>query len=327
MTARMAGCRLPTAGGRPAARPACGTNIHYPLFTLVGTVGSIRSACPAWRHWTPRTLEGLRDDARPTRVAARAGRRAAAGGCRLRLSPSDRGCPVQTNPPPRTAGRSPGGPARRVRLASPLAFCAGLERASDIVERTLDRHGPPVYVRRHIVHNNHVVRRLEGLGAVFVHELDEVPCGATVVYSAHGVSPAVRAEAAARGLTTVDATCPLVAKVHSQARRFVRDDRSIVFVGHAGHEEAEGAMGEAPGAFHLVQGAEDAERVEVEDPARVAFLTQTTLAVDETAAVVRALRARFPGIQGRPRATSATRPATGRRPSARSPARPTWSWW
>jgi 4-hydroxy-3-methylbut-2-enyl diphosphate reductase len=187
-----------------------------------------------------------------------------------------------------------------VLLAGPRSFCAGVERAIEIVERTLDRHGPPVYVRRHIVHNNHVVRRLEALGAVFVRELDEVPRGATVVYSAHGVSPAVRAEAAARGLTTVDATCPLVAKVHSQARRHVRDDRSIVFVGHAGHEEAEGAMGEAPGAFHLVQNAEDAERLEVDDPERVAFLTQTTLAVDETAAVVRVLRARFPLIQGPP---------------------------
>jgi 4-hydroxy-3-methylbut-2-en-1-yl diphosphate reductase len=185
-----------------------------------------------------------------------------------------------------------------VLLAGPRSFCAGVERAIEIVERALDRHGPPVYVRRHIVHNTHVVRRLEGLGAVFVRELDEVPRGATVVYSAHGVSPAVRAEAAARGLTTVDATCPLVAKVHSQARRFVRDNRSIVFVGHAGHEEAEGAMGEAPGAFHLVQNAEDAERVEVGDPKRVAFLTQTTLAVDETAAVVRVLRERFPLIQG-----------------------------
>jgi 4-hydroxy-3-methylbut-2-enyl diphosphate reductase len=187
-----------------------------------------------------------------------------------------------------------------VLLAGPRSFCAGVERAIEIVERALDRHGPPVYVRRHIVHNNHVVRRLEALGAVFVRELDEVPRGATVVYSAHGVSPAVRAEAAARGLTTVDATCPLVAKVHSQARRHVRDDRSIVFVGHAGHEEAEGAMGEAPGAFHLVQNAEDAERLEVDDPERVAFLTQTTLAVDETAAVVRVLRARFPLIQGPP---------------------------
>jgi 4-hydroxy-3-methylbut-2-enyl diphosphate reductase len=188
-----------------------------------------------------------------------------------------------------------------VLLAGPRSFCAGVERAIEIVERALGHHGPPVYVRRHIVHNNHVVRRLERLGAVFVRELDEVPRGATVVYSAHGVSPAVRADAAARGLTTVDATCPLVAKVHSQARRFVRDNRSIVFVGHAGHEEAEGAMGEAPGAFHLVQTAEDAERVEVDDPARVAFLTQTTLAVDETATVVRVLRERFPAIQGPPR--------------------------
>jgi len=176
-----------------------------------------------------------------------------------------------------------------------------VERAIEIVERALDRDGPPVYVRRHLVHNNHVVRRLEGLGAIFVRELDEVPSGATVVFSAHGVAPAVRAEAARRRLRAVDATCPLVAKVHSQARRFVRDGRAIVFVGHAGHEEAEGAMGEAPGAFHLVETAEDAERLEVDDPARLAFLTQTTLAVDETAAVVATLRERFPLIEGPPR--------------------------
>jgi 4-hydroxy-3-methylbut-2-enyl diphosphate reductase len=168
------------------------------------------------------------------------------------------------------------------------------------VERALDRYGPPVYVRRHIVHNNHVVRRLEALGAIFVRELEEVPRGATVVYSAHGVAPAVRAEAAERALTTVDATCPLVAKVHTQARRFARDARAIVFIGHPGHEEAEGTMGEASGAFHLVRDEREAERLEVDDPARVAFLTQTTLAVDETAAVVKVLRDRFPLIQGQP---------------------------
>lgn len=175
-----------------------------------------------------------------------------------------------------------------------------MDRAIEIVERALAVHGPPVYVRRQIVHNTHVVRRLEGMGAIFVRELDEVPRGAPVIYSAHGVAPAVRRQAAERGLTAVDATCPLVAKVHADARRFARDGREIVFVGHAGHEEAEGARGEAPGAFHLVETTEDAARVEVEDPGRIAFLTQTTLAVDETEAVVKVLRDRFPLIQGPP---------------------------
>jgi 4-hydroxy-3-methylbut-2-enyl diphosphate reductase len=210
---------------------------------------------------------------------------------------------MQDHPPTRTAEATRGAAARprRVLLAGPRSFCAGVERAIEIVERTLDRYGPPVYVRRHIVHNNHVVRRLQGLGAVFVRELDEVPCGATVVFSAHGVGPTVRAEAARRRLTAVDATCPLVAKVHSRARRFVRDGRAVVFVGRAGHEEAEGAMDQAPDGFRLVETAEDAERLEVDDPARLAFLTQTTLATDETAAVVTVLRERFPLIEGPPR--------------------------
>jgi 4-hydroxy-3-methylbut-2-enyl diphosphate reductase len=193
-----------------------------------------------------------------------------------------------------------GSAVRRVLLAGPRSFCAGVDRAIEIVERALARHRPPVYVRRQIVHNTHVVQRLERLGAVFVRELDEVPTGATVVYSAHGVAPAVRAEAARRGLTTVDATCPLVTKVHAEARRFARAGMAIVFVGHAGHEEAEGISGEAPGPFHLVERAGDAERLEVADPERVAFLTQTTLAVDETRKVVDVLRDRFPGIKGPP---------------------------
>jgi 4-hydroxy-3-methylbut-2-enyl diphosphate reductase len=184
----------------------------------------------------------------------------------------------------------------RVLLASPRAFCAGVERAIEIVERTLQRHGAPVYVRKQLVHNEHVVRDLRAKGAVFVEELDDVPAGAVVVFSAHGVSPAVRAEAARRGLRTVDATCPLVAKVHLEARRFAARGDTIVFIGQAGHDEAEGAIGEAPDRTVLVETAEDVAALA--PSGRVSYLTQTTLAIDETAAVVDALRARFPDLRG-----------------------------
>ncbi|HZC75009.1 MAG TPA: 4-hydroxy-3-methylbut-2-enyl diphosphate reductase, partial [Gaiellaceae bacterium] len=187
---------------------------------------------------------------------------------------------------------------RDVVLAAPRASCAGVVRAVRIVERALDEHEPPVYVRKQIVHNQRVVADLERRGAVFVDELDTVPAGSTVVFSAHGVSPAVRADATERGLDVIDATCPLVAKVHGEARRFAQAGRDIVLIGHEGHEEVEGTTGEAPERTHVITSPEDVERLEVADPENVAYLTQTTLAVDETRAVVDALRARFPAIVG-----------------------------
>jgi 4-hydroxy-3-methylbut-2-enyl diphosphate reductase len=188
-----------------------------------------------------------------------------------------------------------------VLLAGPRSFCAGVERAIDIVERALDRYGAPVYVRRQIVHNTHVVRDLEARGARFVDELDAVPDGALVVIAAHGVAPEVHEEAHARGLRVIDATCPLVAKVHAEARRFARDGYRIVLVGHLDHEEVQGTVGEAPEAIEVVEEAGAAEQVQAADPDRVAYLTQTTLAVDEVQEVVDALRARFPALTG-PRA-------------------------
>jgi len=185
-----------------------------------------------------------------------------------------------------------------VLLASPRSFCAGVDRAIEIVEQLLARRGGPIYVRKQIVHNTHVVADLSSRGAVFVDELTEVPAGATVVFSAHGVSPAVRTEAVDRGLDVVDATCPLVTKVHAEARRFAARGDTVVFVGHAGHEEVEGTLGEAPDRMMLVETAEDVAALEVEDPTRVSYLTQTTLAVDETSAVVDALRDRFPALRG-----------------------------
>ncbi|GAA0232847.1 4-hydroxy-3-methylbut-2-enyl diphosphate reductase [Saccharothrix mutabilis subsp. mutabilis] len=185
-----------------------------------------------------------------------------------------------------------------VLLASPRSFCAGVERAIEIVERLLAQRGGPIHVRKQIVHNTHVVADLEARGAVFVDELDEVPDGATVVFSAHGVSPAVRAEAARRGLHVVDATCPLVTKVHAEARRFLARGDTVVLVGHAGHEEVEGTLGEDPERIVLVESAADVAALEVPDPTRVSYLTQTTLAVDETTEVVAALRARFPALRG-----------------------------
>jgi 4-hydroxy-3-methylbut-2-enyl diphosphate reductase len=190
---------------------------------------------------------------------------------------------------------------RTVLLAGPRSLCAGVERAIDIVERALDRYGAPVYVRRQIVHNTHVVRDLEARGARFVDELDEVPDGALVVIAAHGVAPEVHTEADERGLRVIDATCPLVAKVHAEARRFARDGYRIVLVGHVDHEEVQGTVGEAPDSIVVVDQPADAGRVDAPDPERVAYLTQTTLAVDEVRDVVEALRARFPALTG-PRA-------------------------
>ncbi|MEV5968326.1 4-hydroxy-3-methylbut-2-enyl diphosphate reductase, partial [Kribbella sp. NPDC051952] len=187
---------------------------------------------------------------------------------------------------------------RTILLASPRSFCAGVERAVDIVERLLAARSGPVFVRKQIVHNTHVVEELRKRGAVFVDELDEVPAGATVVLSAHGVAPAVRQDAAQRGLDVVDATCPLVTKVHVEARRYAARGHTVVLIGHAGHEEVEGTLGEAPEQTVLVESVEDVAELEVEDPSRVAYLTQTTLAVDETTALIDALRNKFPGARG-----------------------------
>ncbi len=188
--------------------------------------------------------------------------------------------------------------SRQVVLAAPRASCAGVDRAVEIVEAVLEERGAPVYVRKQIVHNAHVVASLEARGAVFVEELDEVPPGATAIFSAHGVSPAVRQEARERELIVVDATCPLVAKVHAEARRFASAGYQIMLVGHAGHEEIEGTFGEAPELTRIIASPGEVATLEVEDPERVAYLTQTTLAVDETNDVVDALRARFPALSG-----------------------------
>jgi 4-hydroxy-3-methylbut-2-en-1-yl diphosphate reductase len=191
---------------------------------------------------------------------------------------------------------------RQVLLAGPRSFCAGVERAIEIVERMLDQNGPPVYVRKQIVHNAHVVGRLAARGAVFVEELEEVPDGAAVVFSAHGVAPSVRDEAARRGLRVVDATCPLVSKVHVEARRFAEQGYQVVLIGHQGHEEVEGTLGEARaargGPVTLAETARDVARLEPPDPGKVAYLMQTTLAVEEAAEVADAIRARFPHARG-----------------------------
>ncbi|HEY3010785.1 MAG TPA: 4-hydroxy-3-methylbut-2-enyl diphosphate reductase [Micromonosporaceae bacterium] len=186
---------------------------------------------------------------------------------------------------------------RRVLLAHPRSFCAGVERAIEVVERALDKYGPPVYVRRQIVHNAHVVRDLERRGAVFVTDVDEVPAGGVLVFAAHGVSPAVRAAAGDRNLSVIDATCPLVAKVHAEVRRHAGRGRTIFLIGHADHEEVEGTLGEAPGDVVVVGDADAAARVVPPDPQRVAYAMQTTLAVDEAARVVDVLRARFPALR------------------------------
>jgi len=185
-------------------------------------------------------------------------------------------------------------PARRVLLAKPRGYCAGVDRAVETVERALELYGAPVYVRKQIVHNTHVVRTLEDRGAIFVEETEEVPEGAIVVFSAHGVAPGVHQAAKDRGLRTIDATCPLVTKVHNEARRFAAKDYDILLIGHEGHEEVVGTTGEAPDHIRLVDGPQDAASIEVRDPAKVAWLSQTTLSVDETIETVAALRERFP---------------------------------
>ena len=190
--------------------------------------------------------------------------------------------------------------SKRVLLAAPRGYCAGVDRAVVAVEKALELYGPPVYVRKQIVHNKHVVTTLEKRGAIFVEETDEVPEGATVVLSAHGVAPVVHEEAARLKLKTIDATCPLVTKVHHEARRFADEDYDILLIGHEGHEEVVGTAGEAPEHIHLVDGPESVDEIEVRDPDRVVWLSQTTLSVDETMETVRRLRLRFPKLQDPP---------------------------
>jgi 4-hydroxy-3-methylbut-2-enyl diphosphate reductase len=193
-----------------------------------------------------------------------------------------------------------GSEGKRVLLAAPRGYCAGVDRAVEAVEQALEQHGAPVYVRKQIVHNRHVVETLSERGAIFVDETDEVPEGALVVFSAHGVSPAVKEQAERRSLRTIDATCPLVTKVHQEAKRYAREDYDILLVGHEGHEEVEGTSGEAPANIQLVENAADAARVTVRDPEKVVWLSQTTLSVDETMETVHALRDRFPTLQNPP---------------------------
>ncbi len=183
-------------------------------------------------------------------------------------------------------------------LAAPRGYCAGVDRAVQTVERALELHGAPVYVRKEIVHNKHVVEQLRERGAVFVESETEVPEGAVAVFSAHGVAPSVHANASARGLRTIDATCPLVTKVHVEAKKFAAEGYTIVLVGHAGHEEVEGTMGEAPEHIVLIENEEDVDRLEVSDATKVAYISQTTLSVDETRAIIDRLRERFPEIVG-----------------------------
>jgi 4-hydroxy-3-methylbut-2-enyl diphosphate reductase len=189
-----------------------------------------------------------------------------------------------------------------ILLANPRGFCAGVDRAIDIVERALKLLGPPIYVRHEVVHNRFVVERLRSLGAVFVEELDEVPDGATVIFSAHGVSRAVQEEASRRSLQVFDATCPLVTKVHMEVTRYAREGREVVLIGHAGHPEVEGTMGQydtsCGGRIYLVETPDDVAKLPVRDPGRLAFVTQTTLSVDDTAVVIDALRSRFPSLTG-----------------------------
>jgi 4-hydroxy-3-methylbut-2-enyl diphosphate reductase len=204
-----------------------------------------------------------------------------------------------TEPTSSTPGSAPGS-GRRVLLAAPRGYCAGVDRAVQTVEHALAHYGQPIYVRKQIVHNLHVVRTLEKQGAIFVDETDEVPEGATVVFSAHGVAPEVHEEAQRRQLRTIDATCPLVTKVHNEAKRFAADGYDILLIGHEGHEEVVGTTGEAPQHIRLVQGPDEVEQAEVRDPSRVVWLSQTTLSVDETMQTVDALHKRFPLLTSPP---------------------------
>jgi 4-hydroxy-3-methylbut-2-en-1-yl diphosphate reductase len=208
----------------------------------------------------------------------------------------------------------------KLLLAAPRGYCAGVDRAVQAVERALELYGPPVYVRKEIVHNKHVVEQLRERGAVFVEQETEVPEGETVVFSAHGVAPSVHRNAAARELRTIDATCPLVTKVHVEAKKFAADGYTIVLIGHEGHEEVEGTMGEAPASMVLIETEDEVDQLEVEDPDRVAYLTQTTLSVDETDRIIRRLRERFPNITG-PKSDDICYATTNRQMAVRQMAR------
>ncbi|MEX2194413.1 MAG: 4-hydroxy-3-methylbut-2-enyl diphosphate reductase [Thermoleophilaceae bacterium] len=209
----------------------------------------------------------------------------------------------------------------KLLLAAPRGYCAGVDRAVQTVERALELYGAPVYVRKEIVHNKHVVEELKERGAIFVEELDDsIPEGAVTVFSAHGVSPAVHDDAQRRSLQTIDATCPLVTKVHVEAKKFAAQGYTIVLVGHAGHEEVEGTMGEAPDHIVLIETEDDVDRLEVEDPDKVAFISQTTLSVDETNAIILRLRERFPNIVG-PRTDDICYATTNRQMAVRQMAR------
>ena len=208
--------------------------------------------------------------------------------------------PRRRRSPEEVAAAAPVSGARRVLLAAPRGYCAGVDRAVIAVEKALEHYGPPVYVRKQIVHNLHVVSTLEERGAIFVDETDEVPEGSLLIFSAHGVSPAVVQSAEDRGLRTIDATCPLVTKVHREAVRFARDDFDILLIGHEGHEEVEGTYGEAPEHMQIVNGPEDVDKIQVRDPDRLIWLSQTTLSVDETMTTVKLLREKFPNLQDPP---------------------------
>jgi 4-hydroxy-3-methylbut-2-en-1-yl diphosphate reductase len=186
----------------------------------------------------------------------------------------------------------------RVVLAQPRGFCAGVERAIEIVERAIEKYGPPIYVRHEIVHNRHVVERLRAKGAHFVDEIDEIPKGSVTIFSAHGVASSIEERAADRGLPVIDATCPLVSKVHSEGQRYANQGREIILIGHAGHPEIVGTMGRITGRVHLISAPEEVTRLQVADPEKLAFITQTTLSVDDTRAVIEALKIRFPTIVG-----------------------------
>ena len=208
----------------------------------------------------------------------------------------------------------------KLLLAAPRGYCAGVDRAVQTVERALELYGAPVYVRKEIVHNKHVVAQLRERGAIFVDEETEVPEGQTVVFSAHGVAPSVHANADRRALRTIDATCPLVTKVHVEARKFAAQDYTIILIGHSGHEEVEGTMGEAPDRIVLVESEEDVDRLEVDDPERLAYISQTTLSVDETRTIITRLRERFPSIVG-PRTDDICYATTNRQAAVRQLAR------
>jgi 4-hydroxy-3-methylbut-2-enyl diphosphate reductase len=208
----------------------------------------------------------------------------------------------------------------KLLLAAPRGYCAGVDRAVQTVERALQQHGAPVYVRKQIVHNKHVVEDLLGRGAIFVEDVEEIPEGALTVFSAHGVSPKVREDAQARKLETIDATCPLVTKVHREAVKFAGGGYTIVLVGHAGHEEVEGTTGEAPKQIVLVESEADVDALEIADPERVAYITQTTLSVDETDAIVRRLKERFPSVAG-PRTDDICYATTNRQAAVKQMAR------